>query len=138
MNACGLTVQLRWPVWLAWSLCTKNNRMKNATSTILLFVTVLILSGCCGPANWAENLSREVKCGMSVEGVQALTRRPVEKVEVPRKLTTHIIRDDFTGTDLWLGFNDNKLQYVKVLWAYKIMKMASFSRVDIYNNEMLD
>ena len=92
-------------------------------------IAIFLLSfatGCCGPANWAEKFSSEVECNMSVEEVQTLTKRPIKTMEPPRKWTTHYITDDLTGTNLWLGFEKNKLKYGKVLWAQKAMKMAAY------------
>lgn len=94
-----------------------------------VLLALVLLAGCAnGPARWAEDVAERLECGMAVEQVQRLSSRPLEAMEVPRDWMTHFIRDN--ATDLWLGFDQGKLRWSQVAWAARMMKMATYQRVD--------
>ena len=98
---------------------------------LLSYLGVCILLGACscGPAQWAEETSGRLQCGMTIDQVHAIAGRKIVALDVPRDWTTHMIRDG--STDLWLGFSDGKLRWAQVLWAQKIERMAMYQRVDL-------
>lgn len=95
----------------------------------LFMVFIILLAGCCGPAKWAEEVVGQANCGMTIAEVQALTNKYLQEMEVPRDWMTHLIRDD--ETDLWLGFENGKLRFIQVAWMQKMMKVATYQRVDL-------
>jgi hypothetical protein len=100
--------------------------MKN----LLVLSLLLVCAGCAqGPAKWAEDAEARLQCGMSVTEVRSAIGRNPEQLEVPIDWATHLIRDG--STDLRLGFPQGKLRWVQVLWAQKMMKMASYQRADL-------
>jgi hypothetical protein len=75
----------------------------------------------------------KLKCGMNVQDVQAVAQRDIEQSDVARDWSTHAIRDG--RTELWLGFPEGKLKWSQVLWAQKMMKMASYQRRNLCGSE---
>jgi hypothetical protein len=100
--------------------------------SILMF---LFLSGCCGPAKWADNLVSQIECNMSVEEVQKLTNKRIIEMEVPAGWKTHFLR--CKNTDVGLGFSNGKLIYVQVSWNQKMMRPAFYQRIDLCTNTMM-
>lgn len=96
---------------------------------IVIAVLATLIAGCKQPAEWAENVESQVRCDMSLNDVGVLVDRPVQKMEVPRGWMTHLVRDG--NTELWLGFEENKLKWLQVAWAAKMMRMATYQRVDM-------
>jgi hypothetical protein len=99
----------------------------------IFFITAL--SGCSGPATWAEELESNLQCGMSVEDIQALTNKEVQDVKEllswspPRGWMTHVIKDYVAQTELRLGIKDNRLYTVQVAWARKRVRLATYQRI---------
>ena len=107
--------------------------MINRVYIIILFLTTL--SGCKGPSGWAEHLESNLQCGMSIEEVQDLTSKKIIKQDVPREWVTHLIRDN--NTDLRLGFKNGKLYAVQIAWAQKMMKIATYQKVNLCQDNKL-
>lgn len=95
----------------------------------IILATTLLLFACASPSRWAEALETQLKCGMSVKDVETVSQKTVQTMEVPRGWVTHFLRDG--STDVWLGFRDDKLESVQVAWAEKMMKMATYQRIDL-------
>lgn len=106
----------------------------NYMDRIALF-SFFLLAGCCGPANWAETLSTQVKCGMSIAAVQALSHETFIEMEVPAGWKTHYFRNN--ETDVSFGFVNGKLRYIQVSWNQKMMRTASYQKIDLCTNTMM-
>jgi hypothetical protein len=102
--------------------------MKNYSRIFLLLIS-LMMTGCGGPSRWADDISLKLACNMSPQEVEKISGRDLVKLEAPREWATHYIRSG--STDLWLIFKDEKLKSVQVAWAEKMMKMASYQRMDL-------
>jgi hypothetical protein len=100
-------------------------------TTMRIFVALLALTllGCNTPAEWAEQLDSQAKCGMSPVEVERIASRQIVPVKPPRGWATHVIRDDHT--EVWLGFSDRKLEWLQVAWAVKMQRMATYQKVDL-------
>lgn len=95
-----------------------------------LLILCAWLFGCStGPARWGEDTAARLQCGMSVEDAGRIAGRDIEKSEVPRGWSTHVIRGG--RTELWLGFPEGKLRWVQVLWAQRMTRMAMYDRIDL-------
>ncbi len=102
----------------------------------LIFICPLFLSitGCCGPAKWSEDLSVQLRCGMTVSEVQSITKYKIIEMNPPAGWKTHLVRDN--ATDLYLGFVEGKLKFIQIAWAQKMLKMAMYHQIDICTNTM--
>jgi hypothetical protein len=60
---------------------------------------------------------------MSLEEVERLAERPVQKVSHP--WATHVIREDGETTQVWFIFKENKLQSVQLAWMYRLKRFAT-------------
>jgi len=99
------------------------------TMRIPIAFLALTLQGCNTPAEWAEQLDSQAKCGMSPDEVERIARHQIAPLEPPRGWATHVIRDDHT--EVWLGFSDRKLEWLQVAWAIKMERMATYQKVDL-------
>lgn len=97
---------------------------------------MVLVSGCGRPADWATDLEREVRCDMSIEEVKALTTKPLIQVDVPDDRMTHYISDSLGTTELRLVFDDGKLKSVQVVWAQRMMKLATYEKTALCGQEM--
>lgn len=108
--------------------------------SILTFAALLLLGGCVSPAGWTLRLERKVECGMTVEEVQALTIRRVHAYSRgadPNRWQTHYVEALFFKEeyDVILGFEEERLRYVKVRWANTLISMASYPVIDLCADE---
>lgn len=96
---------------------------------VLIHFLLLLIVGCNEPAQWSETLEWNLKCDMNMQTVSSFSKLPIEKLDAPRAWMTHIIRDD--QTELWLGFKNEKLKWAQIAWAEKMMRIATFQRIDL-------
>jgi hypothetical protein len=99
------------------------------TTRIFVAVVVLFIAGCNGPAKWAEQLDSQAKCGMSQDEVERIASHRIVPLQPPHDWATHVIRDE--RTEVWLGFSDQKLQWLQVAWAIKMQRIATYQKVDL-------
>ena len=101
---------------------------------IFLNLTVILaVVGCAGPSRWALDVESGLKCGMTVEQVEALAGAPVvnwPRMAGRRSWITHGI-NTVGETDIWLGFENGKLRYVKIGWTVGLDRMATYARQDL-------
>ena len=96
----------------------------------LSLTPLFIFAACaCGPASWAERLETQVNCGMSRQEVERLGGHEVR--ELHRTWATHYMGNESEPTQVWLTFQNDKLQSIQVAWMYKLKKMASAPRIQL-------
>ena len=106
------------------------------TISVLLFAITVVMVGCASPGGWAEALEPKLRCGMSVKEVEKLTQKTVIEMDSPRVWRTHMISSG--NTDVWLIFREGKLESVQIAWAEKIMRLASYQRIDLCGQSLLN
>ena len=97
-------------------------------SLFLGIVLCVALAGCAsGPAKWADDLGGRVRCGMSIQEVEAVAAKAVKPLN--RDWGTHFVEEG--STDVWLTFEKNRLQSYQVAWTRGLTIVEKRDRVDL-------
>lgn len=103
----------------------------------LLMLALGAVTGCSagGPSEWALTLEKQLKCGMAVAEVEALTDREIELDQWQHPWATNVILGDLGHPEMYLGFPDGRLDSFQIEWTYSLTGVASYSRVDLCQGE---
>lgn len=100
--------------------------MVNRASALL--IALLGAASCSSlPAQWAEELEDQVRCDMSLDQVQELSEKKLEKIDSGVR-GTHRVSDAPGTSEVWFVFVENKLKSVQVVWAHRVMEYAYFEQ----------
>jgi len=97
-------------------------------SLVLGIVLCVALAGCAsGPAKWAADLVGKMRCGMSIQEVEAVAAKIVKPLN--RDWGTHFVEDG--STDVWLTFEKNQLKAYQIAWTRGLTIVEKRERVDL-------
>lgn len=78
-------------------------------------------------AKWADDLVGKMRCGMSIQEVEAAAAKTVKPLN--RDWGTHFVEDG--STDVWLTFEKNQLKSYQVAWTRGLTIVEKRERVDL-------